>query len=193
MLADAGFCSKAFLAGVVQLGLEVSVTIPSNRVTAQGRPIGQVTRQRQAMMLPGLPDLQLWLYWIWLSSSGDGTRKKRYVVSTLNVVPDTIRANGRKRWRIEALFKTLKSRFGLHRSGQYTKRGMLRYCCLCFLSDVLCHLEILEDAPASSKIWPDWRAVAQRLRQKYCGLVRLSELRREIQTIEAVLDSVLLI
>jgi hypothetical protein len=32
-------------------------------------------------------------------------------------------------------------RFGLHRSGQYAKRGMLQYCCLCFLSDVLCHLQ----------------------------------------------------
>ncbi|AZI45231.1 IS4/IS5 family transposase (plasmid) [Deinococcus psychrotolerans] len=193
VLADAGFCSKAFIAGVVQLGLKVSITIPSNRVTAQGHPIGQVTRQRQAITLPGLPDLRLWLYWVWLSNSGDGTRKKRYVISTLNVVPDTIRANGRKRWRIEALFKTLKSRFGLHRSGQYTKRGMLRYCCLCFLSDVLCHLETLEDASASARVWPDWRAVAQQLRRKYCGLVRLSELRKEIQTIEDVLDCVLLI
>ena len=112
---------------------------------------------------------------------------------TLNVVPDTIRANGRKRWRIEALFKTLKSRFGLHRSGQYTKRGMLRYYCLCFLSYVLCHLENLEDADASSRIWPDWRVVAQQARRKYCGWVRLSELRKEIKMIEAVLDNVLLL
>ena len=193
VLADAGFCSKAFIAGVVQLGLDLSVTIPGNRVTAEGRPIRQATRQRQGITLPGLPDLQLWLYWIWLSSSSDGPREKRYVVSTLNVVPDTIRANGRKRWRIEALFKTLKSRFGLHRSGQYTKRGMLRYYCLCFLSYVLCHLENLEDASASSRIWPDWRTVAQQVRQKYCGWVRLSELRKEIKAIEAVLDSVLLL
>jgi len=58
---------------------------------------------------------------------------------------------------------------------------------------VLCHLEFLEDDKASSRVWPDWRAIAQQVRRKYCGLVRLSELRKEIEAIEAVLDSVLLI
>jgi len=193
VLADAGFCSKAFIAGIVQLGLAVSVTIPANRVTAAGRQIRHMERQGEAIALPGLPDIQLWLYRIWLSNSEGGAREKRYVVSTLNADPYTIRANGRRRWRIEAFFKTLKSRFGLHRSGQYTKRGMLRYCCLCFLSYFLCHLQTLEDDSASSRVWPDWRAVAQQVRRRYCGWVRLSELRKEIEAIEAVLDSVLLI
>lgn len=193
MLADAGFCSKAFIAGIVHLGLAVSVTIPANRVTAAGKHIRQVKRQGEAIKLPGLPEIPLWVYRIWLSNSEDGAREKRSVVSTLNADPYTIRANGRKRWRIEAFFKTLKSRFGLHRSGQYTKRGMLRYCCLCFLTYVLCHLHTLEEPSTASNGWPDWRAVAQQVGRKYCSLVRLSELRKEISAIEAVLNSVLLV
>ncbi|WP_159066019.1 transposase [Deinococcus ficus] len=193
VLADAGFCSKAFIAGIVHLGLAVSVTIPANRVTAAGKHIRQVKRQGEAIKLPGLPEIPLWVYRIWLSNSEDGAREKRSVVSTLNADPYTIRANGRKRWRIEAFFKTLRSRFGLHRSGQYTKRGMLRYCCLCFLTYVLCHLHTLEEPSTASNGWPDWRAVAQQVGRKYCSLVRLSELRKESSAIEAVLNSVLLV
>jgi hypothetical protein len=49
VLADAGFCSKAFIAGIVQLGLAVSVTIPVNLVTAAGRHIRQIKRQGEAI------------------------------------------------------------------------------------------------------------------------------------------------
>jgi hypothetical protein len=89
VLADAGFCSKAFIAGMVQLGLTVSVTIPAKRMTAAGQQIRQIKRQGEAATLPGLPDIQLWLYRIWLSNSEGGARERRYVVSTLNADPYT--------------------------------------------------------------------------------------------------------
>jgi len=42
-------------------------------------------------------------------------------------------------------------------------------------------------------MWPDWGDLARQLRWKYCGLVRLSELKMEIEALQAVLDSVLLV
>ena len=42
----------------------------------------------------------------------------RYVISTRRADGETIRRWGRRRWRIEAFFKTLKFRFGLDQFGQ---------------------------------------------------------------------------
>lgn len=56
-----------------------------------------------------------------------------------------------------------------------------------FLSRVLCHLQTLEETSASSRVWQDWRAVAQQVGRKYCGWARLSELKKETRAIEAVL------
>ena len=193
VLADAGFSGRKFIAGVVNLGFTVSVSIQANKVMDTGRAIRQVRRQGQAIFLKDLPQIPLWLYWVWLPTKTGKGKEKRYVVSTIRWTPSTIRKKGRRRWRIEALFKTLKSRFGLHRFGQYTRRGVLRYCCLCLLSFLLCHVQDLEDGESGRRTspWPDWGELASRVRLHCCGLVRLAELEVESAIIRTVLDSVL--
>ncbi len=46
---------------------------------------------------------------------------------------------GRRRWAIEAFFKTIKHRFGLHRFGQSTKRGVYRWLILVLIAYLLVH------------------------------------------------------
>jgi hypothetical protein len=46
---------------------------------------------------------------------------------------------GRKRWAIEAFFKTIKHRFGLHRFGQSTKLGVYRWLILVLIAYLLVH------------------------------------------------------
>jgi IS4 transposase len=36
---------------------------------------------------------------------------------------------GKRRWRIEVFFKTIKGRFGLERFAQHSKKGVLRWWC----------------------------------------------------------------
>ncbi|WP_456318871.1 transposase [Deinococcus rhizophilus] len=193
VLADAGFSGRKFIAGVLDLGLTVSVSIQANKVMDTGLAIRQVRRQGQAIFLKDLPQIPLWLYWVWLPTKTGRGKEKRYVVSTVQWTPSTIRKKGRRRWRIEALFKTLKSRFGLHRFGQQTRRGVLRYFCLCLLSFLLCHFQDLEDVESGHRTspWPDWGELAGRVRVQFCGLVRLAELEAEILSIRTVLEGVL--
>ena len=193
VLADAGFSGKAFIGGVVALGFTVSVSIQGSRLTTTGKSLRQIRRQGKAVMLNDLPGVPLWMYWVLLPRANGGKPERRYVVSSVYGTPSTIRNNGSKRWRIEALFKVLKSRFGLHRFGQSSKQGVLRYLCLSFLSYVFCHLEDFQRTKPRASMWPDWGDLARQLRWKYCGLVRLSELKMEIEALQAVLDSVLLV
>ena len=193
VLADAGFSGRKFIAGVVELGLTVSVSIQANKVLDTGRAIRQIRRQGQAVFLKDLPQIPLWLYWVWLPTSTGRGKEKRYVVSTVRWTPSTIRKKGRRRWKIEALFKTLKSRFGLHRFGQYTQTGVLRYICLCLLSFLLCHVQDLEDVASDHRVaaWPNWVELAQRVRLHCCGAIRLAELEAELASVRAVLGDVL--
>lgn len=121
---------------------------------------------------------------------GEG-KEQRFVVSTVQWTASTIRRKGRRRWKIEALFKVLKSRFGLRRFGQHSKVGVLRYFCLCLPSFLLCHLEDLASLERRGSAWPDWGELAARVRQKFCVVVRLAELEAEVVRLKAGLDSVL--
>ncbi|OYQ63737.1 hypothetical protein B9G53_15400 [Pseudanabaena sp. SR411] len=46
---------------------------------------------------------------------------------------------GRKRWAIEAFFKAIKHRFGLHCFGQSTKLGVFRWLILSLIAYLLAH------------------------------------------------------
>lgn len=191
VLADAGFSSKAFIQGVVALGLSAFIGIQGNRNTSLGRALRDIKRQGQCVFLEDLPKVPLWLYWVWLPTKQGDQKEQRFIVSTMWQTTGSIKRIGRRRWKIEALFKVLKSRFGLARFGQHSKRGVLRYFCLCLLSFLLCHFEDLEALEERSSKWPDWGELATRIRHKYCGLVRLLELKAEIGAVQAVLDGVL--
>lgn len=189
VLADAGFSSTAFLKGVVGLGLAAFVGIRGDRRTTSGRVLREV-RQGQQVFLHDLPEVPLWVAWVWLPTKDGQREEQRFVVSTVYRTASSIKRTGRRRWKIEALFKVLKSRFGLDRFGQHSKTGVLRFWCLCLLSYVLCHFERLDEEGQRADEWPDWGELATRVRRRLCGLVRLLELQAEIDAIKAVLDGV---
>ncbi|WP_293912539.1 hypothetical protein, partial [Deinococcus sp.] len=61
--------------------------------------------------------------------------------------------------------------------------------CLSILSFLLCHFEDLDHPHTGESGWPDWGALAQQVRWKFFGWVRLDELFREIEQIYAVQDA----
>ena len=81
--------------------------------------------------LPDLPGVPIWVCWIWLKTKTG--KEQRFVILTAPRSPANIRQTGKRRWKIEAFFKTLKSRFGFGRFGQHSKMGVLRYLCLSLL------------------------------------------------------------
>ena len=116
-------------------------------------------------------------------------QEPRFLITNRRRHKNTVRHVGRRRWKIEALFKTLKSRFALGKFGQKTKPGVLRFLCLSFACFLLCHLEFLTKQESGSAIAePDWGELAKQVRQKLFGWVRLIELEYEKLEILAVLD-----
>jgi hypothetical protein len=65
---------------------------------------------------------------------------------------------GKRRWQIEGWFKTAKHRFGLHRFGQGTLKGMYRWLILSVTAYLIAHWTYLHIKSASP---PDWGQAAQ--------------------------------
>lgn len=76
----------------------------------------------------------------------------RFVLATFAATGRVIARWGRRRWRIEAFFKTVKSRFGLARCAQATRLGAYRYLLLCLLAFTLAQWQVW-NSPGE---WPDW-------------------------------------
>jgi hypothetical protein len=180
LLADAGFSSQTFMHGVRNLGQDFTIGMRADRRTTEGQHLKDITSQQFPVTLSGLPDLQLRLYSIWLPAKKGEKREQRFLVSSRQRTPQTAKQTGRRRWKIEALFKTLKSRFALCRFGQKTKLGIARYLCLSLACFFFCHFEHLNQ--------PDWGALAGQVRMKLVGWVQLFELEKEMEWILVVWD-----
>jgi Transposase DDE domain len=191
VLADAAFSSKSFIQGVVTLGFKGFIGIPGNRTTADGTQLQHLNVQGLKVELKGLPGIPVWVFWVWLKTKKG--KEQRFIISTVPRTPSGMRQTGKRRWKIEAFFKTLKSRFGFGRFGQHSKIGVLRYLCLSMLSYQLCHFEHVQCQPSTPGVWPDWSALARRVRQTFCGWVRLLELQCELLVLNAVPDEVFLV
>lgn len=189
-LGDAGFSSAALLKGLDALGVAFTVGMRSDRQTTSGKKLHEILSQERQVELEGLKGLNLWLYWVWLPRANQGQPEQRFVVTNRWRTPTTVRKTGRRRWKIEALFKTLKSRFAFGKFGQKSKLGVLRYLCLSLSAFLLCHLEQLEWQASGQEVssWPDWGKLAERVRMKLLGWVRLLEIELEKQRILAVWD-----
>lgn len=203
VLADSGFSSIPLLRGLDELGLKFTVGMRANRLTASGQHLYDITRQGQRIQLAGLEDMNFWMYWVWLPCVKGGKREQRFIISNRQRTPQTARRTGRRRWKIEALFKTLKSgqasswalfwprsRFAFGKFGQKSKRGVLRYLCLSLACFMLCHLQHLQHLESGQAVaaWPDWGALARDLRMTLMGWVRLFEIEMEKIRILAVWD-----
>jgi Transposase DDE domain len=191
LLADGGFSSKDFIKGVIALKFAGFIGMRGDRKTTTGQKLREITTPGRKIQLHDLPDVDLWVSWVWLPAKKSDAQEQRFIVSTVPRSGRVIKGTGRRRWKIEALFKTLKSRFGLAKFGQHSKLGVLRHICLSLLSFLLCHFEWLDRPNTDDPAWPDWGALAQQVRRKFLGWVRLIELLDEIDQIYAVQNDLL--
>lgn len=184
-LGDAGFSSAKLLSGLDALGLKFTVGLRADRRMTDGTHVREVTSQERPIELTGLKGMELWLYWVWLPRADHGEPRQRFVITNRRRTATMVRKTGRRRWKIEALFKTLKSRFAFGKFAQKTKLGVLRYLCLSVAAFLLCHFEHLESQESGQEdsSWPDWGKLAQRVQAKLLGWVRLLQLELERQRV----------
>ena len=112
------------------------VGISKSRTLQDGRKVSQIKTRGQQVYLNGL-DIPVYLSWVWLKR--DGKRLQRFVISTKPMKGSTIARWGKRRWQIEAFFKTVKHRFSIHRFGQQTLLGVYRWLILSFISYLLAY------------------------------------------------------
>ncbi len=166
LLADSAFGSIEMLKWVkrhkrtsgifgIRCDLRFAAALRYRRL-ADGRCVRQVPHRGQQVYLEGL-DFPVTLSWYWLEKE-DGTREKRFVVSTKPLSGVYITILGRKRWQIEGFFKTAKHRFCLHRFGQATLKGVYRWLVLSLLAYFLAHLACLWSGITTL---PDWGEVSR--------------------------------
>lgn len=158
ILADSAFGSTQMLKWVKQRKRTSAIFgVSCDRRLADGRHVNDLLERGQQVYLWGV-DFPVTVSWYWLVKD-DGTREKRFVVSTQPLSGVYITLLGKRRWLIEGFFKTAKHRFGLHRFGQSTLKGVYRWLVLSLIVYFLAHLACLWSGMTTL---PDW-AVASRL------------------------------
>lgn len=159
VLADGGFSSAIFLQGVADLSLEALVAIRCDRRLEQGGYLDE-TKQGECVKLKGL-ELPLWTAHFTLPRH-EKKPEVRYVVATFQATARHLIKVGKKRFKIEGFFKTIKHTFSLHRFGQRTRLGAYRFLVLSFFAFILSHLQHLADHHPHL---PQWSRLAQHLRR----------------------------
>lgn len=154
ILADTAFGSVEFLDAMRQRRYPVIVGVRYDRKLSDGRQVCDLVKKGQQVKLDGL-SFPVTISWLYLKR--DGKLEKRFVLSTRPLKGSTITWWGRRRWSIEGFFKTIKHRFGLHRFGQQTLRGVYRWFILCLISFILAHWVYLSTSPTDL---PDWAKAA---------------------------------
>ncbi|MCY6493874.1 transposase [Leptolyngbya sp. GGD] len=140
VLADTEFGTIEFLRAVNNRGWRAVVGVRCTRKLQDGSNLKQLYRRGKRgtqIKLEGIP-FALTVSWFWLKQAS-GKRELRFVVSTYPYSGVYLVRLGRKRWAIEAFFKTIKHRFGLHRFGQSTKLGVYRWLVLVLIAYLLVH------------------------------------------------------
>ncbi|PMB53995.1 hypothetical protein CEN39_01360 [Fischerella thermalis CCMEE 5201] len=127
------------------------VGVSCDRRLADGRNVTDLNTPGQQVYLWGL-NFPVTISWYWLEKD-DGTRQKRFVVSTKPLSAVYITLLGKRRWLIEGFFKIIKHRFCLHRFGQATLKGVYRWLVLSLIAYFLAHLACLWSAMTYE---PDW-------------------------------------
>lgn len=154
--ADTAFGSVEFLHGIRQLRYHAITGIPVTRKLVDGRVLKHLHKQGQQVRLVGLK-FPVSVAWYYLKRD-NGKREKRFVLSTKPLKASTIKWWGKRRWQIEAWFKTAKHRFGLHRFGQGSLLGMYRWLILSLIAYLIAHWTYLLTQRSDL---PDWGEAAQ--------------------------------
>lgn len=156
VLADTGFGSIEFIEGVRKLRHHLIVGVRCDRLLGDGRSVASLHKAGSQVQLKGLHKV-VTIAWFYLKR--DGKWQKRYVLSTRALKASTIIWWGKRRWQIEGWFKTAKHRFGLHRFGQQTLKGMYRWLILSLAAYLLAHWAHLSVEPQTALI--DWAQAAE--------------------------------
>jgi len=178
VLADTEFGTIEFLQAVQSRGWRAVVGIRCNRKLQDGRCLKQLyrhSRRGQQIYIKGIA-LPLTVSWFWLKQA-KGQRELRFVVSTYPYSGVYLVRLGRKRWAIESFFKTIKHRFGLHRFGQSTKRGVYRWLVLSLIAYLLAHWVV----QAASLPQLDWKIASDLALSVLFASVLWFQLLRQLQ------------
>ncbi|MEA5569317.1 transposase, partial [Anabaena sp. UHCC 0399] len=156
ILADTAFGSVEFLEGIRQLKYHAVTGVSISRKLADGRLLRRLHQPGQQVYLFGLK-FHVTVSWYYLKSD-NGKLEKRFVLSTRPIKASTLKWWGKRRWQIEGWFKNAKHRFGLHRFGQGTLKGMYRWLILSLTAYLIAHWTYLNTHSTSP---PDWGQAAQ--------------------------------
>lgn len=156
VLADGGYGSKDFIQGVQALGLAAIISMRSDRKLEDKRQLKDI-RYTQKINPIGL-GFPVWATRFRLKGIKGKAGQWRHVISTCPLSGKMIKRWGKCRWAIEAFFKTIKHRFGLHCFGQATRLGVYRWFLVCLLAFTLAYQAHSQNPPENP--WPDWKAAA---------------------------------
>ena len=159
VLADAGFSTTALIPGAQTLGFETLMSVCCDRSLEDGRCVSDLSERGQRVQLK---DLENWVSvsWFWRKHETTGERDQHFVVTTEPLSGAYIVRLGKRRWAIEACFKTLKHQFGWDCFGQGTRLGMYRWWILSLISYLLTHWHFLDSRQTNL----DWQQAAQEAR-----------------------------
>ncbi|MEM9485139.1 MAG: transposase [Cyanobacteria bacterium P01_F01_bin.116] len=180
VLADGGFSSREFLVGLKRLRIPALVGCAGTRRLVDGRNLKQLARRGQQVQLHNLP-FPVWVSWFW-QKQPDGRYRQRFVLSTRPLSAASMNRWGAKRWRIEALFKTMKQRFGARRFGLRRLRAVLRWLFFGWLAYLLAHRMATVNGQTER---PDWEAMAVEAAETFFTGLMLDWHRQSIQQLQA--------
>ncbi|KQQ98230.1 hypothetical protein ASF71_22050 [Deinococcus sp. Leaf326] len=180
--ADGGFESAGFIQGVLALGLDIVIGVRCARRLSDGRQVRDLMVRGSLVQPKGLHQTMC-VSWVWLYRNKEP--EQRFVMSNLDLGGVYLARLGKRRWRIEAFFKTVKGRFGLERFAQHSKQGVLRWWCLSGLAFLLCHIEDLDLPLRPPDTWPNWGDLARTVRFSCLPEVRRQALLLELNALDA--------
>jgi hypothetical protein len=182
LLADASFGSNELIPGAQKLGFEVLMSICCDRCLENGQSVQEVPRWGQSVKLKDL-DIPLTLSWFWRKHEDTGERNQHFVVATEALSGAYIVRLGKRRWAIEACFKTLKHQFGWDCFGQGTLLGMYRWWILSCIIYLLAHWQFL----SSGQTTLDGQQAAHQARQQLFPQEVLSCFLHDLNQVQPIL------
>ena len=159
VLADAGFSTTALIPGAQALGFDVLMSVRCDRCLEGRQCVSDLSGRGQRVQLKGL-ETRVSLSWFWRKHEPTGQRDQHFVVATEPLSGTYIVRLGKRRWAIEACFKTLKHQFDWDCFGQGTPLGMYRWWILSLIAYLLAHWHFLD----SEQTTLDWQQAAQEAR-----------------------------
>jgi hypothetical protein len=184
VLADSAFCSVEFIKGIRQLGHHGVIGVRKDRRLqddgASSKSLKQLScssyQGSKRVCLEGL-DVAVYVASFWLKREG-GSKEQRFVLCTKAMSAKHIVRWGKRRWKIEGFFKTVKGRFSLDRFAQGSKLGVYRYLIMSMAAYVLAHWGHLR---RESGRQPDWGEAARAILEEVLAEVVVMELINEIE------------